>query len=404
MEAGSANAYIFGRRISTRLDYLLQHSPAVVLLGPRQVGKTTLALDAGERRASVYLDLEDPEDRARLSNPVRYLADHEKELVILDEVQRTPELFQPLRGIIDRGRRQGRGNGRFLLLGSAAMDLLRQSGESLAGRISYLELGPFDALEVDPKALDTLWVRGGFPRSFLATTDDLSMEWRRNFIRTYLERDVPQFGSRIPAETLRRFWTMLAHNQARILNAANLANGLGVDGKTVAGYLDLLVDLLLVRRLPAWHRNAGKRLIKSPKVYVRDSGVAHALLRIPDKEALLGHPVVGQTWESFVIETMIMAAPEGTEAHYYRTSNGTEIDLILTLPGGNLWAIEVKRSSAPSVERGFHSACTDLKPRKRFVVYPGEERFPLDDKTDAIGVAALAKAVRTAKQPHASVA
>jgi hypothetical protein len=317
--------------------------------------------------------------------------------VILDEVHRLPELFQRLRGVIDRGRRQGQENGRFLLLGSAAMDLLKQSGESLAGRISYLELGPFDALEVLPSAIETLWVRGGFPRSFLATSDTISMEWRRDFIRTYLERDVPQFGSRIAAETLRRFWTMLAHNQAQMLNAANLARALGVDGKTIAGYLDLLFDLLLVRRLPAWHRNAGKRLVKSPKVYVRDSGIAHALLGIPDKEALLSHPVVGQTWESFVIESLISAAPDGTEAHYYRTSNGTEIDLILALPGNKLWAIEIKRSSAPKVERGFHSAAADLKPNKRFVVYPGDERFSLDDDTDAIGVVALAEMLQSAK-------
>jgi len=385
------------RHRSARLSYLLQHTPAVVLLGPRQAGKTTLALQIGARQTSVYLDLEDEDQRAKLSDPARYFADHENELVILDEVQRVPELFQRLRGIIDQGRRHGKANGRFLFLGSASMDLLKQSGESLAGRIAYLELGPFDALEVAPSDTETLWVRGGFPLSFLAGTDDLSMEWRRNFIRTYLERDVPQFGPRIPAETLRRFWTMLAHNQSQVLNAANLARGLGVSGNTVAGYLDLLVDLLLVRRLPGWHRNAGKRMVKSPKVYVRDSGIAHALLGIRDKEALLSHPVIGQTWESFVIETLIAAAPDGTEAHYYRTANGTEVDLILTLPGGDLWAIEVKRSSAPKVERGFHSACADLGPKERFVVYPGTERFSLDDQTDAIGVIALAHALQTVK-------
>src|SRR5271165_3913547 len=383
------------RRLSTRLNHLLTHSPVVVLLGPRQVGKTTLALEIAEKRPSVYLDLEEDADRAKLSDPVRYFADHESELVILDEVHRLPELFQRLRGVIDRGRRHGKPNGQFLLLGSAAMDLLKQSGESLAGRISYLELGPFDALEVAPAKLDTLWVRGGFPRSFLADNDELSMEWRRDFIRTYLERDIPQFGSRIPAETLRRFWTMLAHNQSQRFNAAELASGLGVDGKTTASYLDLLVDLLLVRRLSAWHRNVGKRLVKSPKVYVRDSGIVHALLGIRDKETLLGHPVVGQTWESFVIETLIATAPDGTEAHYYRTSNGNEVDLLLTLPGGKLWAIEIKRSSTPSVERGFHSACADLNPQKRFYVYPGTERFPLDDKTDAIGVVELARALQS---------
>jgi uncharacterized protein len=383
------------RRLTLHLYELLRHSPAVVLLGPRQAGKTTLALEIGEQTASIYLDLEDENDRAKLSNPGKYLADHENELVILDEVQRVPELFQKLRGIIDRGQRHGKANGRFLLLGSAAMDLLKQSGESLAGRISYLELSPFDALEIDPAMLDTLWVRGGFPRSLLADSDEISLLWRRNFVRTYLERDILQFGPRIPAETLRRFWTMLAHNQTQIHNAANIARGLAVDGKTVAGYLDLMVDLLLVRRLPAWHRNAGKRLVKAPKVYVRDSGIAHALLGIRDKEALLGHPVVGQAWESFVLETLITAAPDGTETHYYRTSNGTEVDLLLTLPGGELWVIEVKRTSAPKIERGFLSACADLNPQRRFYVYPGSERFPLDDSTEAIGVVDLAKALQS---------
>jgi predicted AAA+ superfamily ATPase len=401
MESDSRFTYMLKRRLSDKIARLLQHSPALVLLGPRQAGKTTLALEIAEKRPSIYLDLEDADDRAKTANPTLYFSTHQQELVILDKVQRVPELFQQLRGIIDRGRREGHANGRFLLLGSAAMDLLRQSGESLAGRISYLELGPFDVLEIHlgpgQASLDTLWVRGGFPRSFLATSDEVSMEWRRNFIRTYLERDIPQFGLRIPAETLRRFWTMLAHNQAQPLNAANLARGLGVDGKTVAGYLDLLVDLLLVRRLPAWHNNPGKRLVKSPKVYVRDSGIAHALLGIRDKEALLGHPVVGHTWESFIVETLITTAPDGSEAHYYRTSNGAEIDLILTLPGGEMWAIEVKRSSAPGIERGFHSACSDLNPQKRFVVYPGKDRFPLDEKTDAIGVVALAKALQAVK-------
>jgi hypothetical protein len=385
------------RRLSPRLNQLLAHSPAVVLLGPRQVGKTTLAWEIAEKRPAVYLDLEDEADRAKLSDPVRYLADHERELVILDEVHRLPELFQSLRGVIDRGRRQGKPNGRFLLLGSAALDLLKQSGESLAGRISYLELGPFDALEVAPAKLDTLWVRGGFPRSFLAENDELSLAWRRDFIRTYLERDIPQFGSRIPAETLRRFWTMLAHNQSQLLNAATLARGLGVDGKTVASYLDLLVDLLLVRRLPAWHRNVGKRLVKSPKIFVRDSGMAHALLGIRDQEALLGHPVAGPSWESFVTETLIAAAPDGTGAHYYRTSTGAEIDLVLTLPNGKLWAIEVKRSSAPKVESGFHLACTDLKPSQRFVVYSGTERFPLNADTAAIGLGDLGRALSAVK-------
>jgi predicted AAA+ superfamily ATPase len=385
------------RRLSARLTYLLGHYPAVALLGPRQVGKTTLAQEIAARRPSVYLDLESPAGRARLSDPEEFLAGHEDELVILDEVHRAPEIFATLRGVIDRGRRRGRKTGRFLLLGSAAIDLLKQSGETLAGRISYLELAPFDILEVGAKNLDTLWVRGGFPSSFLAQDDALSTKWRQDFIRTYLEREILQFGPRIPAETLRRFWTMLAHNQMELLNAANLARALGIDGKTVAGYLDLLVDLLLVRRLPAWHGNEGKRLVKSPKTYVRDTGLAHSLLRLRNRDDLLGHPVAGQSWESFVIENLIVTAPEGTEANFYRTAVGAEIDLLLTLPDRQLWAIEVKRSSAPKVEKGFHIACADLQPHKRFVVYPGTERIPLGQGTEAIGLHALATALQAVR-------
>jgi predicted AAA+ superfamily ATPase len=385
------------RRIKERLLYLIDHYPAVGLLGPRQVGKTTLAQEIAATRPSIYLDLESVSDRARLVDAEQYFADHQNELIILDEVHRAPELFQTLRGVIDRGRRAGKAVGRFLLLGSAAIDLLKQSGESLAGRISYLELAPFDGLEVRPSELDKLWIRGGFPSSFLAKDDDLSLKWRQDFIRTYLERDIPQLGPRIPAETLRRFWTMLAHNQAEMLNAANVARALGVSGVTVANYLDLLVDLLLVRRLPAWHQNDGKRLVKSPKVYVRDTGIAHALLGLKTKDDVLGHPVAGQTWETVVIETLIAVAPEGTEAHFYRTAAGAEIDLVLTLPNRQRWATEIKRSSAPKVEKGFHSAAEDLKPKRKFVVYPGQERFSLGEKIEAIGLHQLAAELSAVK-------
>jgi predicted AAA+ superfamily ATPase len=385
------------RRIHDKLHESIDHSPAVGLLGPRQVGKTTLALEMGATRPSLYLDLESPTDRAKLADAGRYLAEHEDKLVILDEVHRAPEIFQILRGLIDQGRRRGKVGGRFLLLGSASVELLKQSGESLAGRISYLELTPFDATEVDGERMDRLWIRGGFPASFLAANDRISLDWREDFIRTYLERDVPQFGSRIPAETLRRFWTMLAHHQAGMHNAATLAQGLGVDGKTVARYLDLLVDLLLVRRLSPWHRNVGKRLVKSPKVFVRDSGLVHALLGLGNKEQLLGHPVVGPSWESFVLETLLVLAPRGTEANFYRTAAGAEIDLVLTLPGGKLWAVEIKRSSAPKLERGFHLACADLKPARRFVVYPGADRFPLDAETEVLGLAELGKRLQALK-------
>ena len=281
--------------------------------------------------------------------------------------------------------------GRFLLLGSALMDLLRQSGETLAGRIAYMELNPFDVLEINATDHDKLWVRGGFPDSLLASNEGRSLIWRENFIRTYLERDVPQLGPRIPAETLRRFWVMLAHTQGGLLNVATLARGLGVDGKTIAKYLDLMVDLLLVRRLMPWHKNVGKRLVKSPKVYVRDSCVAHALLGLGAKEEILGHPVVGQSWEGFVVENLLSAAPERSEASFYGASGGTEIDLVLTLPGRRPWAIEIKRSLDPKPTKGFHSACKDVKPEARFVVYPGAERFAISKQIEAISPAGLAE-------------
>lgn len=377
------------RRRRTLLNQRLDQYPAVALLGPRRVGKTTLALAIAEDRPSIYLDLESDADQAKLAEPELYLADHEDKLVILDGVHRQPGLFQNLRGLIDRGRRGGRRTGRFLLLGSASLDLLQQSGETLAGRISCVELDPVDALEIDSDNLDALWIRGGFPDSLLATDDAASLRWRQDFIRNYLERDIPQLVPRISAETLRRFCTMLAHHQGGLLNAAQFAQGLGVDGKTVARYLDLLVDLLLVRRLPSWHRNIGKRLVKAPKVYVRDSGIVHALLGLRDKETLLGHPVVGSSWEGFVIETLLAVAPLETEACFYRTAAGAEIDLVLNLPGGRLWAVEIKRSLAPKLERGFHHACADLQPERCFVVYAGAERFPMGESTDAISLTDL---------------
>jgi predicted AAA+ superfamily ATPase len=381
------------RHTKQKLLDALDHAPAVALIGPRQAGKTTLAREIGDARPSIYL--ESYADSARLADPEAYLAGHEDELVILDEVHRTAELFQSLRGLIDRGRRKGKHAGRFLLLGSASVDLLAQSGESLAGRISYLELGPFDALELPPGELETLWARGGFPSSFLAAGDGASFRWRQDFIRTYLERDIPQFGPRVPAETLRRLWTMLAHSQSALLNTANLARALAIDHKTVARYLDLLVDLLLVRRLQPWHQNAGKRLVKSPKLYVRDSGIVHALLGLPTREDVLGHPVAGGSWES-----LLAAAPDGTEPSFYRSAAGAEIDLLLRLPGDALWAIEVKRSSAPRVERGFHQACADLSPARRFVVYGGTERFPLNADTEALGLSALAALLHNRPKHH----
>lgn len=378
---------MIARRLATELHSALAESPAVALLGPRQVGKTTLALEVAQTRPAVYLDLESEADRAKLAEPELYLAERADKLVILDEIQRTPQLFQSLRGLIDAGRRSGQGTGRFLVLGSASMDLLRQSSESLAGRIRNLELAPLDAAEVGHKQLDALWLRGGFPQSLLAASDAASLRWRVDFIRTYLERDIPQLGPRIPAETLRRLWTMLAHQQGGLLNAAALARALAVDGKTVASYLDLLVDLLLVRRLPPWHGNVRKRLVKAPKVYVRDSGLVHALLGITDREALLAHPVAGGSWEGTAIESLIAAAPRGTEAYFFRTSAGAEIDLLLQLPGRAApWAVEFKRSIAPKIERGFHAACETVAPERRWVVYGGTERFSIAAGVEAIAL------------------
>lgn len=369
---------------------LLESFPAVVLLGPRQVGKTTLAFELSNSRDSVYLDLEKAEDRAKISNPTKYLSMHKGKLVVLDEVQRIPDLFQELRGIIDQNRRDGNTVGQFLLLGSASMELLHQS-ESLAGRIAYAELTPVILSEYG-KGLDELWLRGGFPNSLLAVDEAKSILWRKNFIQTYLERDIPQLGPRVPAETLRRFWTMLAHLQGSILNASSLAASLGVDGKTIMRYLDLMVDLLLVRRLEPYYRNVGKRLIKSPKIYIRDSGLLHALLNISDHETLLGHPVIGMSWEGFVIESILNSIDENfNNCFYFRTSSGNEIDLVIERSSLETWTVEVKRAMAPKFSRGHRLACESIGSTKNFIIYPGNDRFPLDENLEVIGLSDFLK-------------
>ncbi len=377
------------RRHMALLQRDLAAFPSVVLLGPRQVGKTTLAreiADADPR--SLYLDLEDPPNIARLEDTTAYLGRHRERLVILDEVQRMPGLFRVLRGQIDARRREGRTSGHFLLLGSASGALLRQSAESLAGRAAYHELPGFDGLEAGSD-LDRLWLRGGFPESFTASSDDLSLRWRTNFIRTYLERDLAQAGLRTPVETLRRFWTMLSHLQGSVFNAAELARSLGVSVPSVNRYTDTLVDMMLLRRLQPYHVNVGKRLIKSPRILVRDSGVVHALLNIRTLDDLLGHPVAGASWAGLVVENLIGAAPVGTDAFFYRTRSGAEIDLLLLLPGQKPWAIEVKRSSAPKVPRGFRVATRDVEATEKFIVYAGTETYPLGDGITAIPLHAL---------------
>ncbi len=371
----------------------LRQFPAVALLGPRQAGKTTLARRLAETADSVHLDLEDPADLAKLDDAAGYLRGLRRRLVVLDEVQRARGLFPLLRVLIDERIRAGETAGQFLLLGSTAPDLLRQSGESLAGRVAYLELSPLDVRETGGELAARLWVRGGFPPSFLAADDGQSAEWREQFIRTYLERDVPQLGPRVPARTLRRLWTMLAHGQGSLLNLADLARSLAIDGKTVARYVDLLADLFLVRRLPPFHANVRKRLVRSPKLYVRDSGLAHTLLRLDDEDAVLGHPVAGRSWEGFVVETLIRAAPDRAQASFYRTATGVEVDLVLELPGDRLWAMEIKRSSAPRVDKGLRIAQDDLQPDRTFLVHSGDQHYPKGGGIEAIGLTDLADAL-----------
>jgi predicted AAA+ superfamily ATPase len=382
---------MYPRQSQLKLLRLLQQFPAVGLLGPRQAGKTTLAF---AQKAlfpnALYLDLELPSAQRQLDDPEAFLMAHAQQLVILDEVQRMPELFSILRGVIDQRRRMKQPSGQFLLLGSATGVLLQQSSESLAGRIAYVELPALQASEIfgtqtSLADLNALWVRGGFPLSWLAASDADSMTWREVFITTYLEKDIPALGPRIPATTLRRLWTMLAHHQGELLDQTKLASALAISGQTVSRYIDLLCDLMLVRRLPAWHGNVGKRLIRSPKVYVRDSGLVHALLGLPHLDAVLGHPVAGSSWEGFVVEQLVNAAPNA-QASFYRTSNGAEVDLVLTFRNQQTWVIEIKRSSAPTVSRGFHQAAVDLGAARKLLVAPVEQTYPMKEHIEVVDV------------------
>lgn len=392
----SADARIAGmfveRSIKSRVRALMEEFPAVAILGPRQSGKTTLALDLISP-SDTYLDLELPSDRAKLADPESFFASRPEGLVVLDEIHRVPELFAVMRGVIDRRRVDGRRGGQFLLLGSADRDLLKQSSESLAGRLATVELTPLLVEEVPDADLETLWLRGGFPDSFLARSAPASFRWRQEFIATYLERDIVQFAPRVASETVRRLWTMLAYEQGQLLNAAKLAGSLGISGSTVSRYIDLLVDLLLVRRLPAWHSNQRKRFVRSPKVYVRDSGLVHSLLGLQEIDELLGNPVVGGSWEGWVIEQLIAAGPERANHSFYRTSAGAEIDLVIEFPDRERWGIEIKRSRAPSLDRGFHVAADDLGLARRYLVYPGVDRFRMGG-VEVLGVLDLVAELR----------
>jgi predicted AAA+ superfamily ATPase len=346
------------------------------------------AIENGAKVIVHQKDLENYQDLAKLSDPISYLENHSDKLIILDEIQRKPDIFMVLRGLIDKGRQAGRKFGQFLILGSASIDLLRQSSESLAGRITYVEMNPISVSELPDKYAQfySLWIRGGLPDSLLAGSDEISMEWRQSFIKTYLERDIPQFDMRIPAETLRRLWIMLAHSQGQFLNIAKLSASLGINGQTISRYIDLLQDLFLLRKLQPWHNNAGKRLIRSPKIYVRDSGILHALLNIQNLDNLLSNPAVGKSWEGFVIDNLLSFLPIGTETYFYRSVRGAEIDLIIKHPDQRLMAIEIKRSSSPTLERGFYEACKDIKPTHKYVIYDGKETFALKEDVVAISL------------------
>lgn len=379
------------RWITNRLQKNIAQNPAVALLGARQVGKTTLSQTISKGMDSIYLDLEDPEDLAKLTDPKTFLLSHSDKLVILDEIQRAPDLFMVLRGLIDKNRQQGRNAGQFLLLGSASMDLLRQSSESLAGRISYIEMGGLNVLEVGEEKQDslTLWLRGGFPQSYLASGDDIAMEWLENLIRTYLERDVPQMGFDVSATKLRRLWTMLAHLQGETVNVSKLATNLEVGRSVVNNYLDILTDLLLVRRIEPRHANVKKRLVKSPRYYVRDSGVLHRLLGISSYDALLSHPVLGKSWEGFVMENIHSVLPRLAETYFYRTSAGAEIDLVIKMSNAEVWAVEIKHGVTPKLSKHFHQTCEDVGVTRKFVVYGGDDAFPIGNDTQMISLTKL---------------
>ena len=396
---------MFLRQSQQKLIQHLQQFPAVGLLGPRQVGKTTLAFDQKALYTdALYLDLDLPSAQRQLDDPEAFLMAHAQQLVILDEVQRMPELFGILRGVIDQRRRMGQHCGQFLLLGSATGVLMQQSSESLAGRVAYVELPPLQASEIftgneSVADLNALWVRGGFPMSWLAKTDADSMTWREVFISTYLEKDILALGPRIPSTTLRRLWTMLAHHQGELLDLSKLAAALAISGQTVSRYIDLLCDLMLVRRLPAWHGNVGKRLIRSPKVYVRDSGLVHALLGLSNLDALLGHPVAGSSWEGFVLEHLINAAPQA-QASFYRTSNGAEVDLVLSFRNQQTWVIEIKRSSAPTVSRGFYQAATDLGAVRKLLVAPVAQTYSMKEGIEVVDVMTAIRWVNEQEENH----
>ncbi len=366
----------------------LEDFPVVTILGARQVGKTTLAKTiAAKKKGSLYLDLERPSDLNKLSDPESYLVEHRDKLLVLDEIQRVPELFPVLRSLVDDNRKPGR----FLILGPASPELLRQSSESLAGRIAFLELSPLQLSETGGK-WQKLWLRGGFPGSVLAASDIKAFDWREAFIQTHLERDIPGFGIRVPAPTLGKFWRMLAHLQGQLLNASRIAASMQVSTTAIMHYLDILQHTFMLRRLQPFHQNSGKRLIKSPKTYLRDSGLLHALLGIQTMDELLSHPIAGPSFEGWALEQVLAVVPPSWKPTFYRTAAGAEIDLVLERPGNiKPVVVEFKLSSTPVPARGFWEALEDLRPEKAFVVAPVKEPYPLKKNVRVIPLADLKK-------------
>lgn len=376
------------RRLNQTLMKRLRHVPAVALLGSRQAGKTTLARGLDIGKPCHYLDLERPSDLAKLSDPELYLSGFAGQLVILDEVQRLSELFPVLRGLIDERRRNGEKAGQFLLLGSASPQLLQQSSETLAGRISYTELGPFQLLELahPDDTQNTHWQRGGYPDSYLAEDDESSLQWRDDYITSYVERYLPQQGITASPILLRRLCSMLAHQQGATVSLNKMAGSLGIDGKTARRYIDLLEGLYLVRSLPAWSRNAGKRLVKSAKLYWRDSGILHALAGLPTLEHVLGHPVCGASWEGYCIEQILALLPAKATASHYRTHAGAEIDLVIEHPDGQILAIEIKRTLSPKVTPGLIESMKTLKAERGVIIIPQGDAYPLSENVAASGL------------------
>lgn len=364
-------------RFQAALENALRRSPVAALLGPRQCGKTTLARHMARARQATFFDLESEADLGRLQNPLMSLAGLQG-LVVIDEIQHRPELLKTLRVLVDRDPLPAR----FLILGSASPDLVRHSAETLAGRVEFVDLGGFDMDEVGTEDLGRLWIRGAFPRSYLADSEEDSVAWRENFIRTFLERDVPRLGLRISPATLRRFWTMLAHYHGQMWNGAEIARSFGVSDKTVRGYLDLLTGTFMVRQLLPWFENVKKRQVKAPKVYIRDSGIVHTLLGLTHQEQVLAHPKRGASWEGFALE-QILRRTAASQCYFWATHSGAEIDLLL-FKNGHRIGVELKLADAPRATKSMRAALVDLSLEHLWIVYPGEHRYPLDDKITAV--------------------